>query len=158
MSVLFRELLVFHLVFSQTLQLYAETEFKRRKTKYRLIFMLYAPAVLELWNMLLILERCVCLVLDILKVTSSLTEVIENSLMYFMARDNQKKDKTVNEYFIKRRWRNLGILKSLHWIKAFAESIYFTTEWGAQTWGMEFSKLHSSDSAKMDSTNEHDPE
>lgn len=80
-----------------------KTEFKRRKTKYRLIFMLYAPAVLELRNMLLILERCVCLILDILKVTSSLTQVIENSLMYFMARDNQKKDKTVNEYFIKRR-------------------------------------------------------
>jgi hypothetical protein len=68
-------------------------------------------------------------------------EVIENSFVYFIAWDNQKEDKMVKTYFTKRRWRNLGILKSLQWIKAFAESIYFTTEWGAQTWGMEFSKL-----------------
>lgn len=51
-----------------------------------------------------------------------------------------------------RRWRNLGILKSLQWIKAFAESIYFTIASGAQMWGMEFSELQPRETTEMDST------
>ena len=32
-----------------------------------------------------------------------LLQVIENSLVYFMARDNQTKDETVKTFFLKRR-------------------------------------------------------